>query len=98
MSKDTFEELCAELDSSDPDTREWAVFELGKLGEKRVVPVLIKMLNDPHEWVREKAVIALRNLKAREARKSLKKMLKTESNERVISTIRQTLSQLNSKK
>lgn len=47
------------ISDKDPHLRRYAAFLLGKTGDPRVVPILVRALSDPEKGVREQAMLAL---------------------------------------
>jgi HEAT repeat protein/beta-lactamase regulating signal transducer with metallopeptidase domain len=71
------------LDVDDADMREHAATALGKRGDKRAVPYLIKMLGDPSASVREHTATALGELGDSRALEALAKTMHEDKDTRV---------------
>ena len=90
-------ELTKQLGNRDSGMRRIAVELLGLTEDETVVDALIPVLKDKNRFVRQEAVLALKNIGGSRAIEHLTQALNTEKNEFVIDFIRVALERLQSK-
>ena len=90
-------ELTKQLGNKDSGTRRSAAELLGSTADETVIDALIPVLKDENRFVRQEAVLALKNIGGSRAVEHLTQALNTEKNEFVINFIRMALERLQSK-
>lgn len=91
---ESLDELLAKVGSRDGTVREWAVYELGELGDPAAIPALTRLLDDEDQWVREKSILALAKLRASGVEEKIKLMRKYETNSRLLHAINHYLAEI----
>ena len=90
-------ELTKQLGNKDSGVRRSAAELLDSTEDETVIDALIPVLKDENRFVRQEAVLALKNIGGSRAVEHLTQALNTEKNEFVIEFIRMALERLQSK-